>query len=333
MSDAVAMAEIWRGAFLESVHRGHAVICDSKGDILHSWGNADALILPRSSSKMIQALPLVESGAADRFGLQTRHLALACASHQAAAIHVEPVSAWLKELGLQDSDLRCGPQPPRDQNMLHALIRKGRNPMRLHNNCSGKHCGFLTLSRHLGAGPEYVAPDHPVQRNVHEAFEDVTGMESPGHAVDGCSAPNHATTLRGMARAMAFFATASVDDSDGRRRAAARLVQAMMLHPELVGGEDRACTALMRAAAGRAAVKVGAEGVYAAIVPELKIGIALKIEDGAKRGAEVAMAALLRHLGIIAPEDPALDLWMRPRIRNFAGIETGWMHPAAGFPA
>ena len=333
MSDAVAMAEVWRGAFLESVHRGHAVICDSKGDILAAWGDADALILPRSSSKMIQALPLVESGAADSMGLQSRHLALACASHQAAAIHVEPVTKWLKALGLEDSDLRCGPQAPRDPDMLHRLIREGRQPQRVHNNCSGKHCGFLTLSRHLGSGPEYVERDHPVQIRVAEAFQHVTGMESPGHAVDGCSAPNHATRLRGLARAMAYFAAADPDSGNGRQRAAARLVRAMIRHPELVGGEGRACTALMRAAGGRAAVKIGAEGVYAAIIPEQKIGIALKIEDGAKRAAEVAMAALLKHVGILAPEHPVLDSWMRQRLTNFAGLETGWMHPAAGFPA
>ncbi len=327
------MAEVWRGGYLESVHLGHAVVCDAAGRIVQAWGDADKVILPRSSCKMVQALPLVESGAADAFGLTPEHLALACASHQAAAIHTDRVVRWLDDLGLDDSALRCGPQVPRDEDEHYAMIRLGDSPCRYHNNCSGKHSGFLTLTRHLDAGPEYVDPTHPVQTAVREAFEDVTGMESPGFAIDGCSAPNFATTLHGLARAMAVFASARDGDAPLRNKAAARLVEAMISHPDLVAGEGRACTDLMRAMEGRGAVKTGAEGVFVAILPEKGLGVAVKIHDGARRGAETAIAALLVHLGALDANHPVLDHWMRVRQRNFAGLETGWLQPAAGFPA
>ncbi|MGB8623813.1 MAG: asparaginase, partial [Paracoccaceae bacterium] len=211
MTQAVPMVEVWRGAFLESLHRGHAVICDAAGQVVEAWGDPDKVILPRSSVKMIQALPLIESGAAAAAGLSEAQLALACASHQGAAIHTDMVRAWLADLGLGDDDLRCGPEVPRDRETKHAMIRAYGTPCQYHNNCSGKHSGFLTLARHLGAGPEYVDPSHPVQLAVREAFEDVTGMASPGFGIDGCSAPNFATTVHGLARAMAFFAGARED--------------------------------------------------------------------------------------------------------------------------
>ncbi len=329
---SVPMVELRRGAFPESLHVGDAVICSAAGDILQAWGNPDAVVLPRSSCKMIQALPLVESGAADAAGLTSEQLALACASHQAAATHVRLVQGWLETLGLDDSALACGPQEPRDRMARDALIRAGQHPLRLHNNCSGKHAGFLTLARHLRAGGSYVALDHPVQEAVREAFEDVTAAMSPGAATDGCSAPNFATTLRGLARAMAFFATARTGDAALRNRAAARLVDAMVAHPDLVAGEGRACTDLMRAMGGRVAVKTGAEGVFVAILRDRGLGVAVKIHDGAARAAEVAITALLVHLGALEENHPAVARWMRVKQKNFARKDTGWLQPVAGFP-
>ena len=192
MSQAAPFAEIWRGPFLESVHMGHAVICDDTGQIVDAWGDPDLVVLPRSSSKMIQALPLLTSGAADAAGLGTEHLALACASHQGAAIHTDRVRAWLDTLGVDDDAFRCGPQEPNDRAAMEALIRAHETPCRMHNNCSGKHSGFLTLAKHLGAGPEYVEPAHPVQQACLAAFEEVTQETSPGYGIDGCSAPNFA---------------------------------------------------------------------------------------------------------------------------------------------
>ena len=279
---------------------------------------------------MIQALPLIESGAAAAAGIGTEQLALACASHNSAAIHTDRVSAWLETLSLSESDLRCGLHDPKDTEAHHALIRAGEKPCQIHNNCSGKHTGFLTLNKHLGGGPEYNDPDHPVQLAVREAFEDVTGMDSPGFGIDGCSAPNFATTMHGFARAMAFFAAASEDGGSVRERAAAALVQAMTTYPELVAGEGRACTELMRAMNGRVALKTGAEAVFAAIIPELKLGVAVKISDGSFRASECAIAAILVKLGVLEPDHPATLKRMNAPITNCNGITTGYVKPAEG---
>jgi L-asparaginase II len=327
MTSPAPFAEIWRGAFLESVHSGHAVICDAKGEILEAWGDPEAVVLARSSSKMIQALPLVRSGAADAFGLGTRQLALSCASHQGAQIHLDGVGAWIKELGLTDDDFRCGPEQSRDVEVREAQIRAYESPCRIHNNCSGKHAGFLTLSRHLGGGADYVAIDHPVQRACLEAFEEVTQQTSPGFGIDGCSAPNHAATLHGLARAMAHFAAAPDASAE------ARLHQAMRLHPELVAGEGRACTELMRACNGKVALKTGAEGFFIAIIPELKIGIALKAACGTTRAAEAAIAALLVRLGVLDANHPATLKRINAPIKNWDGLVTGVLKPAAGLLA
>ncbi len=329
MAAAVPMVELWRGGRLESAHAGHAVVCDASGGIVAAWGDPSLQIYPRSSCKMLQALPLVESGAAG--GLDAPELALACASHQGAAMHTGRVARWLAALGLGEADLRCGAHEPADRAARDALIRAGREPCQLHNNCSGKHAGFLTLARHLQAGPEYVDPDHPVQRAVRAAFEDMTGAPSPGWGIDGCSAPNFATTLAGLARAMARIAAARAD-GDARARAAVRLREAMVAHPELVAGEGRACTELMRAMAGRVALKTGAEGVYVAIWPGRGLGLALKIADGATRAAEAAVVALLAHLGALDPAHPAALRRLDAVQRNWRGLETGVLRAAPGFP-
>ncbi|WP_204115010.1 asparaginase [Shimia biformata] len=332
MCSAVPMVEIWRGPFLESVHLGQAVVCDDTGQIVHAWGDPMAVVLPRSSSKMLQALPLLESGAADAFGLTDRQLALACASHNGAAIHRDPVNAWLSDLGLGDDDLRCGPQEPRDPNEMERLIRDGKPVCQVHNNCSGKHAGFLTLTRHLGAGPEYIDLDHPVQKACKAAFEEVTQEDSPGYGIDGCSAPNFATTLHGMARAMAFFAAAN-PDGDARQSAASRLHHAMATYPELVAGEGRCCTNLMRAMDHKVAVKTGAEAYFIAIIPEKKLGVALKIADGTTRGAECAIAAILVRLGVLDPAHPLAQMYLAPKITNWRGVDTGFMRPAEALRA
>jgi L-asparaginase II len=328
MTNPVVMSEIWRGELLESLHRGHAVICDGGGEIVQAWGDPNAVILPRSSSKMIQALPLIESGAADAQGLNTRQLALACASHMGAYDHTNPVKIWLDDMGLGEGDLRCGAHMPTDSHAHDSLIRAFQKPNQYHNNCSGKHAGFLTLTRHLKAGPEYVDPDHPVQKACLEAFESVTDEVSPGFAIDGCSAPNFMTTLHGMARAMAFYAAAS-EGADIRQTAATRLWQAMVAHPELVAGEGRACTELMRACTEPVALKTGAEAFFIAIIPGRKLGVALKIVDGGTRGAECAIAAILVKLGVLDAGHPATRKFINAPITNCRGLTTGMIKPAA----
>jgi len=322
------LCEIWRGPLAESLHMGHAVICDGTGEIVEAWGDPHATILPRSSAKMLQALPLLESGAAEAHGLTSEQLALACASHNGAAIHTDRVNQWIANLGLSDGDFRCGAHLPFGKEESEAMIRSGEKPCQVHNNCSGKHAGFLTLTKHMGWGREYVEPDHPLQQAALQAFEDVTGETSPGYGIDGCSAPNFATTMHGMARAMAFFASAT-EGADARQTAAVQLWQSMVKHPELVAGETRACTELMRACKEPVALKTGAEAFFIAIIPTRKLGIALKIADGGTRAAECTIAALLVRLGLLDADHPATRRFMNAPITNWRGIETGRIVPAA----
>ena len=327
MTDPAPLVELWRGPFLESHHSGHLAIVHAEDGLVAAYGDAAKVILPRSSSKMIQALPLVESGAADAAGLTTEHLALSCASHNGAAIHTDRVGAWLSDLGLSKDALRCGPQMPDDPAAHKHLLCSDTAPGQMHNNCSGKHTGFLTLTRHLKAGPEYIDPDHPVQQAVLSAFEETTGEVSPGYGIDGCSAPNFAATVTGLATAMARFAGAS-DEGDSRSRAMHRLATSMKAHPDLVAGEGKACTELMRAMPGRTVIKTGAEGVFIAIVPERRLGVALKVADGTTRASECAIAAVLVALGVLDPDHPATRKRLGTVIESRRGIPAGRMDAA-----
>jgi L-asparaginase II len=326
--DAATMVEVWRGDVPESRHRGHAVVCDARGTVRAAWGDPDAVILPRSSCKMLQALPLLESGAGA--ALTGEQLALACASHSGAAMHVTRVATWLEAMGLGEPDLRCGPQVPEDAPERHRLRDEDRRPSQLHNNCSGKHAGFLTLVKRLGGGPEYVAIDHPVQRAVRVAFEEMCDAPAPGWGIDGCSAPNFATTVHGLALAMARMA-----DPRGlgpaREAAARRLVEAMLAHPLLVSGEGRACAELTAATGGAAAVKTGAEAVFTAILPAEGLGVALKIEDGATRASECAIAAILVRLGVASADDPRVSRRLNPSIVSRRGLPAGALRPEPAF--
>ena len=317
MTQPHPLVEIWRGPMAESLHSGHAVICDAAGHIREAWGDPETLILPRSSAKMLQALPLVESGAAEAAGLSTERLALSCASHSGAPIHVERVQGWLSDIGLADADFRCGAHIPMGEPEREAMLRTNGTPCQAHNNCSGKHAGFLTLSQHLGAGPEYIDPEHPVQQACLQAFEEVTQETSPGFGIDGCSAPNHACTLHGMGRAMAQFAAAR-DGVDARQTAMVRLWQAMVAHPEL-----------MRACSEPVALKTGAEGFFIAILPNRGLGVALKITDGTTRASECTITALLVRLGVLAADHPTAKRYMNAPIRNWRGLTTGMIRPDA----
>ncbi|MEL6169815.1 MAG: asparaginase [Pseudomonadota bacterium] len=326
---AFPMVEIWRGDRVESRHSGHAVIANSAGEIVDAWGDAEKVILPRSSLKMIQALPLVESGTARSLGLSNRHLALACASHNAAAAHTDLVRTWLADLGFGPDDLVCGAQPPADDLARSALIRSGLMPDRVHNNCSGKHSAFLSLVRHMKYGPDYADPDHPIQATIRSVLADLSDDLPMGHAIDGCSAPNYALTLCGFARALARFGSGL---HGVRAEAAQELFGAMVEHPDLVAGEGRACTELMRAMGGHVAIKTGAEGVFSAILPARGIGIAVKIEDGATRAAEAAMTALLVREKALSADHTAARRRLGAPIRNWDGLVTGRIDAAPGFP-
>ena len=330
MGKPIPMVELWRGGLLESTHLGHAVLVDDTGQIVQAWGDPERIIFPRSSCKMIQALPLVESGAADAFGLTTAQLALSCASHQGAALHVNAARDWLAGIGLGEPDLRCGSHEPYDKAERDRLICDHEGPCQLHNNCSGKHSGFLSVTKHLKAGPEYVEIDHPLQKAIRAATEEVTGEAVAGYGIDGCSAPNFAMSVAGLARAMAEFAKAGAGGSV-RERAMQRLRDAMAAHPEYVAGEGRSCTELMRAMGGRVAIKTGAEAVFIAMIPEKKLGLAMKIEDGNSRASEAALVGILTQLGVLDAAHPMAQKRLPAPQTNCRGFTTGELRLSEGF--
>jgi L-asparaginase II len=316
------LVEVTRGDLVESVHRGSVAIADAQGRIVLALGDQETPAYPRSSLKPIQALPLVESGAAAAFGLGDEEIALACASHSGEPMHTTRVAAWLAKIGCSESDLACGAHPSRYEPVAEDMIRRGEKPTRIHNNCSGKHAGFLSVARHWDIATRgYERHDHPVQRAVAQTLSelaDVTGELPWG--IDGCAAPNFALPLRALAQA---FAKVAAPDRLAPARAAAcrRIVGAMTTYPELVSGTGRACAILMRGARGRAAVKTGAEGFFSAMIPELGLGVALKIDDGASRGAETAIAAILDKLGML--DSDAAQAILRPSIVNTVGRAVG----------
>jgi len=334
MSDLPILVEVTRGAMVESRHRGSAAVVDGAGRVAFAWGDTAHPVYARSALKPLQALPLVESGAADAFGLGPRELALACGSHHGEAVHVAAVSAWLARIGLGAGDLECGAHPPVDPDAAKALIASGAAPSALHNNCSGKHAGFLATARHLGEPVRnYVAPEHPVQRRVLATLEAMTGcdLSDAPRGTDGCGIPVIGIPLVGLARAMARMG-APQNLPPARAAAARRLLDAMAAEPLMVSGSTGFATALLRAAGDRVRAKPGAEGVYAAALPRLGLGIALKIEDGAARAAEVAMASLLlRHAGLDDAERAAVQALSRPPISNVAGMTVGEIAAAPGF--
>jgi L-asparaginase II len=307
------LVELTRGQLIESSHRGAIAIADASGRIVLALGDVGHTVYPRSSLKPLQALPLLESGAAAAFGLSDEEVALACASHSGEPMHTERVRAWLSRLGLSVADLACGPHPIRDEPTRTAMLCAHQDPTAIHNNCSGKHTGFLTLAKHLGAPTAgYVQVDHAVQRRVQAVIAELGALEGTlPWGVDGCAAPNFALPLAAFARALASFTTPD-RHSPARAAAMRRIVKAMTTYPELVSGTGRACAILMRAAQGRVAVKTGAEGVFAAIVPHRQLAIALKIDDGATRASETAMAFLLERLGLLAPDAAAQRLVCTP---------------------
>ncbi|TIS88213.1 asparaginase [Mesorhizobium sp.] len=328
------LIEVLRGAVVESAHRGAVAVFDADGKVLWELGDTARPVFPRSAVKAIQALPLVESGAAEAFGFGDRELALACASHSGELAHVELAQAMLAKAGLDKTALECGAHWPSSHEATIALARAGGAPNALHNNCSGKHSGFLCTCVHAGiAHRGYVKASHALQEMVRDAMQAVTGAahDVDRCGTDGCSIPTYAVPLRSFALGFARMAT-GVGFEPVRTKAARRLLAACMAEPFLVAGTGRADVALMQAAPGRIFVKTGAEGVYCAALPELGLGIALKCDDGAGRAAEVMIAAVLAKL---LRSDTALAAKLieqtNPAIESRIGAKVGALRPTAAF--
>lgn len=341
------LVEVMRGNAVESSHCGAFAVIDADGGVRASLGDIDRAIFPRSAVKVLQALPLVASGAADALGLNDDELALACASHGGEELHARTAASMLAKAGVDPGALECGVHWPYLDTAARALAAQRREPSALNNNCSGKHAGFVCLGCHRAGGTTprqdirqfvrgYVNPDHPVMREVTAALQATTGHDlgRAPRGVDGCSIPAFAVPLRALALAFARVGSGVGLDADNAR-AAKRLRAAVAKAPFMVAGTGRFDSRVMERLRERVFCKVGAEGVYCAALPVLGLGVAIKIDDGNNaRAAEVVMAAVIEALVAL---DAADAVFMRgfseTVLRNWNGIEVGGLRATQGLRA
>ncbi|MCH7531982.1 MAG: asparaginase [Gemmatimonadetes bacterium] len=323
----MGVVEVVRGDLVEARHSLRIVVADHEGAVVASIGDVDELTYYRSAAKPLQALPLVEEGVVDRFGLSDAELALCCGSHEGETEHVAGARSILRKAGLEESLLRCGPHLPFSPEATRALLAGGGQAACVHNNCSGKHAGMLALAAALAWDPvDYHLPEHPVQLRMLDEIRRWTELSSEEirTGVDGCGVMCFAVPLRDMAASFARFAAAAARDEGAKR-----VVNAMTAHPFMVGGTGRTCTDVMKRAAGRAFVKVGAEGVYAGGVTERGLGFAIKVVDGGRRAVEVALVRVLSELGVLSSDDvDALRQHANPTLYNTRGEEVGEIRAA-----
>jgi L-asparaginase II len=333
------LVEACRGNAVESAHRGALAVVDAEGTCVLQLGDVERPVFPRSAVKLLQALPLVASGAAERFGLDDEALALACASHNGEPAHVATAAAMLARAGLDTDALECGTHWPYREVFQRAMAARGETPCALHNNCSGKHAGFLCLGSHMADGQErrafvkgYVQASHAVMVEVTQAVQAATGWDlaRTARGIDGCSIPTFAIPLRHLALGFARVASGN-GLVDSHARAARRLRQAVAAAPFMVGGTDRFDTRVMERLGERVFCKVGAEGVYCAALPQSGLGVAIKIDDGNNaRAAEVAMAALVEALVTLDDGEAAFMRGLgNVPLRNWNGIEVGVLRASA----
>ncbi len=329
------LVEITRGKLVESQHRGAVVVCDAKGRVKLALGDIVSPVYPRSAFKMLQALPLVESGAADAFRLTPQELSLACASHSGEPFHVKAAASMLKKIGCKTDDLACGPHLPLGSKAAEAMLRARGTPTKLHNNCSGKHAGFLCCAVHAGASIKgYERVGHIVQKAARKAIGEMCGIApaSMPVGIDGCAAPNFAMPLKALATGFARLAD-PLRLSDGRQAAIARLMSAVTTHPLYESGTGREDAVVMADALPGTMTKVGAEGVMAAAIPALGLGVAVKVDDGAGRGAGTAMAALLVKLGALPARSKAAKAFVNVAVTNWRGDLCGVNRAGAALEA
>ena len=328
------LVEVTRGGLTESRHRGHVIAVEPDGTIVAQLGARETVTFLRSSAKPHQAIPLVASGAADRFNFDEREIALACASHSGDSIHTEVAGSMLKKIGLGPEALKCGVHEPFSPDVARELREKGESPNILQNNCSGKHAGMLALALHLGAPVEtYDEPGNPVQKAIGKTIAEFSGIpiEDIAVGVDGCGVPVFGITVKAMALMYARLVSPPTEFAEGTRAASERIVSAMSTYPELIGGtKDRLDTEIMRAARGRLISKVGAEGVYTCgILPceewPRGLGLALKIEDGDDhRARPTVVIEALRQLGILVDDSlEAVSRYAFFPVRNRRGDVVG----------
>lgn len=333
MQDNPILIEVTRGALVESCHRGAVAITDADGRVLLGLGDIDRPVYPRSTVKILQAITLIESGAADAFGLGQAELAIACASHNGEESHVSAVAALLAKAGLDESQLVCGAHWPMSERAWRELARAGKSPSAIHNNCSGKHAAMLATAVQRGLDPHgYERPEHGVQEEIRRVISEICGvtLERNQIGIDGCSVPTFALPLTALATGFARVSSGR-GLPNARQEAARRLMRACLAAPHLVAGEGRFDTVVMHKLGGAAFLKGGAEGVHCVALPALGLGIAIKVDDGAGRAAERALYFLLAKL--VAGAERVFARELAGEIRNWHGDRVGTIGVAPALKA
>ena len=328
MSELLVTVE--RGQLVESIHRGDIAIVDAKGEVISSIGDIEKVIFARSSMKPLQTIPIIETGAADRYHFDDGDLALACASHNGEKQHTERAASIISRLGLEVDHLKCGMHPPRRQEAYEELIKSGGNVTPIHNNCSGKHSGMLATAQHMNESvDDYYKIEHPVQQRILTVISELTDvpMEDIQIGIDGCGVPVHGIPLRNLALGFARMADPS-ELEESRQQSIRRVTTAMMNAPEMVGGTSRFCTDFMKHMSGKMFGKVGAEGVYCVGVPKAGIGIAVKIEDGNARATSAVIMEILSQMDLLDEQEAnALESYHYPPLLNARKELVGMLKP------
>jgi L-asparaginase II len=324
------LLHVHRGGLIESIHRGTVVVMEGD-EVVFSAGDPGLVTYYRSTAKLFQALPLVTSGAVERFGLEPRALALAAGSHSAAPEHLAVAREMLRKAGLSESDLRCGGHwSINGCQGRHQAVEIGPDAKELPaiwSNCSGKHAGMLASARAMDApAAGYLDPSHPIQVEICRVIGQFCGLD-PNEitlGIDGCGAPVHGVSMEQMAVSLVRFGDPELVKDAALADAARRVGAAISAHPLMLAGEKRFDTDLMQSAATRLLSKAGAEGVHGVAVPGRRLGIAVKVDDGKDRGNRLVVIELLRRFGVLS-EAEAEGLAERHgrTIRNFAGADVG----------
>lgn len=325
-----ALVKVLRGELVESLHRGHIAVVNAKGELLYSAGNPQEVVYARSSMKPLQAIPIVETGAADHFNFNDADLSLACASHNGEDQHTGRVQSILNRTNLSISDLQCGTHNPRWEETFKELIKNDKPITPIYNNCSGKHSGMLATAKHMNESTaDYYKLDHPVQKRILKVISELT--EVPENeieiGIDGCGVPVHGLPLVNLALSFAKLADPSSLEPS-RQESINKVTSAMMAAPEMVGGTDRFCSDFMRVLDGRMFGKAGAEAVYAIGDKETGIGIAIKIEDGNGRATSPVAVEVLNQLGLLTDlQIEQLSSYHYPQLKNARKETIGELRP------
>ena len=319
------LAQYFRGPFVESKSKITAVVLDEHKNIVQSWGDVHSGFYPRSSIKMLQAIPFLESGAVDYFGLSDQHICLACASHSGESVHVEKVLSWLEKMDLSDANLECGAQAPFHKKSAEELLVKNKPALCAHNNCSGKHAGFLaTAKMHQEKLTGYIDESHPVQKRVTQALKECFQFElsSKNLGIDGCGIPTYYLPMIHVAYGMSEF----LNPQSTFKSSLKRIQKAVLSEPVLLAGSGRADTDMILASEGNVLSKAGAEGVFAGVFLNQGLSFVLKVQDGNQEVSNAALCYLAHRMKAITDDQfQKLSHHARPIKKNWAGKEVGFL--------